>query len=82
MVEAAIGMGIDEDSATMLVTQTITGAAKMLESSGKSATTLRENVTSPNGVTFQALKVFNESDLKGLVAKAMRAAAQRSQEMA
>ena len=82
MVEAAIGMGIDQDSATMLVTQTIVGAAKMLESSGKSATTLRENVTSPNGVTFQALKVFNESDLKGLVAKAMRAAAQRSQEMA
>jgi len=64
------------------VVQTIVGAAKMLDESGKSATVLRENVTSPKGVTYEGLKIFNEGDLPGLVAKAMKAAADRSRDMA
>ncbi|HEY4898184.1 MAG TPA: pyrroline-5-carboxylate reductase, partial [Candidatus Nanopelagicaceae bacterium] len=46
MVSGAVALGLDEATATELVVQTIVGAAKMLEESGKSATTLRENVTS------------------------------------
>ena len=82
MVAAAVEMGLSETNATALVVQTIVGAAKMLDESGKSATTLRENVTSPKGVTYEGLKVFSEGDLPGLVLKAMKAAAERSQAMA
>jgi len=82
MVSGAVEMGIDQGTATELVTQTIIGAAKMLAESGKSATTLRENVTSPHGMTFEGLKVFSESGLNELVARAMKAAADRSREMA
>ena len=82
IVAGAIDMGISESVATELVIQTIVGAAKMLNESGKSATTLRENVTSPNGVTFAGLKVLGEGDLNGLVIRAMNAAANRSREMA
>jgi pyrroline-5-carboxylate reductase len=82
MVKGAVDMGIDETVAKELVTQTIVGAAKMLDETGKSATTLRENVTSPNGVTFAGLKVMSESGLDSLVARAMKAAADRSREMA
>ena len=82
MVAAAVAMGIDETTATALVVQTIVGAAKMLDESGKSATTLRENVTSPKGVTYEGLQVFSEGDLPGLVLKAMKAAAERSQALA
>jgi len=82
MVQGAIEMGISEEIATTLVVQTIVGAAKMLDESGKSATTLRENVTSPKGVTYEGLKVFSEGDLPGLVARAMKAAADRSRDMA
>ena len=82
MVEGAVAMGIDEGVATTLVVQTIVGAAKMLDESGKSATVLRENVTSPKGVTYEGLQVFREGDLSGLVARAMQAAAERSQAMA
>jgi len=82
MVAGAIEMGIDEATATALVTQTIVGAAKMLDETGKSATTLRENVTSPKGVTFEGLKVLGEGDLQGLVVRAMNAAADRSRAMA
>ena len=82
MVAGATQMGIDAATANTLVIQTILGAAKMLNESGKSATTLRENVTSPKGMTFEGLKVMSEGDLSGLVARAMSAAADRSREMA
>jgi pyrroline-5-carboxylate reductase len=54
----------------------------MLEQSGKSAATLRENVTSPNGTTAAALKVFNDAKLGEIVGSAMTAARNRSQELA
>ncbi len=82
MVAGAVEMGIDERVASALVVQTIVGAAKMLEESGKSAKTLRENVTSPKGVTYEGLQIFNEGDLQGLVARAMRVAAERSRALA
>ena len=82
MVAGAVEMGIDPATANTLVTQTILGAAKMLDETGKSATTLRENVTSPKGMTFEGLKVMSEGNLAGLVARAMNAAADRSREMA
>jgi len=82
MVNGAVDMGIDRSIATELVVQTIVGAAKMLDETGKSATTLRENVTSPKGMTYEGLKVMSESDLNGIVVQAMNAAAARSRGMA
>ena len=82
MILGAVELGIDEATATSLVFQTILGAAKMLDQTGKSAPVLRENVTSPKGMTFEGLKVFGEGDLNGLVARAMKAAADRSRAMA
>ena len=82
MVVGAQELGLSEKDATTLTVQTIVGAAKLLEESGKSATTLRENVTSPNGTTAAALASFSSGDLNSMVAKAMKAARDRSQELA
>ena len=82
MVAAGTQLGLSAEVATKLANQTIYGAAGMLLESGKSATTLRENVTSPNGTTAAALKVFADSELNGIVLKAMTAARDRSQELA
>ena len=81
MVKGAKELGLSDEVATTLTVQTLIGAANLLESSGKSATTLRENVTSPNGTTFAALQSFASSDLEKIVAKAMRAARDRSIEL-
>lgn len=81
MVRSGERLGISHDDATMLAISTIKGAAVMLERSGKSPTTLRENVTSPNGVTAEALKVFKEHGLDEMVEAAMRAARDRSVEL-
>lgn len=82
MVDAGIELGLSKEIATQLTSQTIVGAAAMLAESGKSATTLRENVTSPNGTTAAALKIFDDGKLADLVSKAMRACHDRSQELA
>ena len=82
MVEGGKKLGLSEEVATKLAIQTIVGAAAMLDESGKSATQLRENVTSPNGTTHAALTVFQESHLQEIVANAMAASAKRSQELA
>jgi len=82
MVAGAQALGLSEKDATTLTVQTMLGAAALLEESGKSATTLRENVTSPNGTTAAALASFGNDNLNSMVAKAMKAARDRSQELA
>ena len=82
MVAGAKELGLSDHDATTLTIQTIVGAAAMLAESGDSPTTLREKVTSPNGTTAAALASFNNSGLHSIVADAMAAAAQRSQELA
>jgi pyrroline-5-carboxylate reductase len=82
MIKSGISLGLSGEQATTLAIQTMIGSAAMLEQSGKSATTLRENVTSPNGTTAAALKVFGEANLGEIVARAMTAARDRSQELA
>lgn len=82
MVAGAQSLGLSPADATALTVQTIIGAAKLLDESGKNATTLRENVTSPNGTTAAALASFTDQDLNSMVAAAMKAARDRSQELA
>ena len=82
MIFGAQELGLSPEVATKLTVQTLVGAAKLLAESGKSASELRENVTSPNGTTAAALKSFSDGDLAALVAKSMQAARDRSIELA
>ncbi len=78
---AARRLGISQGDAVTLASQTLIGAARMVEKSGKELKTLRENVTSPNGTTAAALKSFADSGLEEIVYKAMKAAQDRSIEL-
>jgi pyrroline-5-carboxylate reductase len=82
MIEGSIALGLTREDATKLTIQTIVGSAALLENSGDSPTTLREKVTSPNGTTAAALASFSNDQLSAIVARAMKAARDRSQELA
>jgi pyrroline-5-carboxylate reductase len=82
MIKSGINLGLSEEVATQLAIGTITGSAAMLQESGVDAATLRKNVTSPNGTTAAALKVFSDNNLEKIVADAMAAAKKRAQELA
>jgi pyrroline-5-carboxylate reductase len=81
VVGAARRLGISQEDAVTLASQTLIGAAQMVERSGKGLKTLRENVTSPNGTTAAALKSFADSGLEEMVYQAMKAARDRSIEL-
>ena len=81
VVGAARRLGIAQEDAVTLASQTLIGAALMVDESGKELKTLRENVTSPNGTTAAALKSFAGSGLEEIVYKAMKAAHDRSIEL-
>jgi pyrroline-5-carboxylate reductase len=81
VVGAAMRLGISQEDAVTVASQTLIGAALMVEKSGKELKTLRENVTSPNGTTAAALKSFADSGLEEMVYQAMKAAHDRSIEL-
>lgn len=81
MVAGAIELGVAPDVAHQLVTQTVLGAATMAARPGADPAALRAQVTSPGGTTAAALAVFDQGDLMGLVADAMRAARDRGREL-
>lgn len=80
---AAIKIGLPEELAPDFARQTIIGAAGLLESSNETATTLRQNVTSPNGTTQAALDVLMGLEgLPPLMRETVQAALRRAKELA
>ncbi|MFI3309975.1 pyrroline-5-carboxylate reductase [Ewingella allii] len=75
-------LGFSTDTARMLVEQAASGASALVAASPDTPlSTLRENVTSKGGTTFEALKVFTDQKLPEIVSQAMQAAIKRAQEM-
>lgn len=75
-------LGLDRTTTRLLAVQTAFGAAKMMLESNEEPATLRERVTSPGGTTERALATLREGDLEALIEKALRAARDRSVELA
>ncbi|SOE14166.1 pyrroline-5-carboxylate reductase [Hoeflea halophila] len=83
MAEAGRKCGLPADLAMRLARATVTGAGELMHRSPDAAATLRQNVTSPNGTTAAALSVLMAEDaLQPLFDCALRAAADRSRELA
>src|SRR5690606_29453331 len=81
MIEAGVAMGMPRDVASRLVSQTITGAATMLQKSGDHPVVLREAVTSPGGTTAAALRELERHGVRSAVTDAVEAARNRSREL-
>ncbi|NOX91147.1 MAG: pyrroline-5-carboxylate reductase [Gammaproteobacteria bacterium] len=82
METAGAGLGLSAETAHLLTLQTALGAAKMALESSEAVGVLRERVTSPGGTTEQGLQVMAEQDIDGLMARVLRAAFDRSRELA
>ncbi|RYZ71837.1 MAG: pyrroline-5-carboxylate reductase [Lysobacteraceae bacterium] len=77
MQAAARAEGLQPEAASILVTQTLLGAARMLAESGEAPAELRRRVTSPNGTTQAAIEAFQAGGFEALVAAAIHAASER-----
>ena len=82
LAEAGVAQGLDPELAARLARATIAGAGELLRRSDLSPAELRQNVTSPKGVTAEALAVLMGKDgLSDLLKRAVAAAAKRSREL-
>jgi pyrroline-5-carboxylate reductase len=81
LIASAVALGMPEEQATRLASQTCLGAGKMLVESADSPAQLRKNVTSPNGTTHAALVSFDALGFKEIVDKSVKAAVDRSAEL-
>lgn len=80
MEEAARQLGLGEH-AELLVSQTVLGAAKLLNESPDSAAELRRKVTSPKGTTEAAIKHLDGNKSTDVIINAIKAAHARSIEL-
>jgi pyrroline-5-carboxylate reductase len=80
--QAAMELGLPPEAARLLTLETAQGAARMALSSDEGPALLRKRVTSPGGTTEAALGAFAEGGFETLVTRAVRAACERSAELA
>ncbi len=83
MAAAGEKAGLAPDLAMKLAKATVGGAGHLAEEAAEDPATLRQNVTSPKGVTYEALQVLmNPNDgFPPLLERAVEAAVKRDQEL-
>lgn len=82
MGQAATDMGLSGELARQLVYQTALGASELAITSDDDIAELRRKVTSPGGTTEAAVNRFEAGELRKLVGDALKAARDRSVELA
>src|SRR5574340_1160248 len=81
LADGGVAAGLPRAMAQELAAQTVFGAAKMVLESGQHPGQLKDMVASPGGTTIAGLAVLEESNFRGALVRAVRAAAQRSREL-
>ncbi len=82
LAEAGVAAGLPKALAQRLARVTVAGSGELIARSSEDVATLRENVTSKGGTTFEALKIMMASDgLQPIVTRALAAASRRSKEL-
>jgi pyrroline-5-carboxylate reductase len=83
LAKAGVASGLPEELAMRLARSTVAGAGELARLSPEPASRLRENVTSPKGTTYEALKILmGEKGIEPLFIEAIAAATRRSRELA
>jgi pyrroline-5-carboxylate reductase len=81
LIDSAVKEGLEEREASDLIIGTCNGAIQLLKNSTHRVSTLRKMVTSPQGSTAEAIKVFDDSNVFEIVHKAVKAAISRNKKM-
>lgn len=81
MIDAAVNVGIPRNIATQLVLKTVTGSAEMVAMTREHPAVLKAQVMSPGGTTAAGLNELEDGKLRSLFTNAVKAAAQRAEEI-
>jgi pyrroline-5-carboxylate reductase len=82
LTQGAIDLGLEPSAASRLAIATLHGAGQLAHAGDGDLARMRAEVTSKGGTTEAAVKSLESADLRGIVARALDAAARRSRELA
>lgn len=74
LADGGVQVGLPRDVALKIVSQTVLGAATMVQQSGRHPASLRDDVTTPAGCTIEALLVMEDGKIRSTLARAVEAA--------
>jgi pyrroline-5-carboxylate reductase len=80
--DAAVTLGLAPEEAQAMAATTLEGAARLLGGGTQDPVALRAAVTSPGGMTAEAVRVFEDAGLRASAVEALRAAVDRAAELA
>lgn len=81
LIEAGVLAGLPRPVSRALATQTLLGAARLLDESGQGPEALRAAVTSPGGTTASGLRALETAGVRAAFLDAVMAATERSREL-
>lgn len=79
--EGGVMVGLPRDVATQLTTQTVVGAARMVQETGRHPAALKDDVTTPAGCTISALLALEDGRLRSVLARGVQEAARAASEL-
>lgn len=82
LMEGGIKVGLPRDLARELASQTVLGAARMLQETGRHPAELKDEVTTPAGCTIDGLLELEEGKLRVTLIKAVVQATKRAKSLA
>jgi pyrroline-5-carboxylate reductase len=75
LADAGVRVGLPRQLALTLVAQTVLGAAKMVQATGRHPAALRDDVTTPGGCTIAGLLMLEDGSIRAVLARAVEEAA-------
>ncbi|MDD2504463.1 MAG: pyrroline-5-carboxylate reductase, partial [Clostridia bacterium] len=81
LADGGVLMGLSREQSYKIAVQSLLGAAKLMQETGKHPGELKDMVCSPSGTTIEAVAYLEDNGFRGTIIEAVRTCAEKSKHM-